>query len=62
LLSIVDSSHVVLGSDFPFSDAASVRERIEKLGDVVDADLLARIRSENAMALLPTLATPDDAQ
>jgi predicted TIM-barrel fold metal-dependent hydrolase len=62
LLSIVDSSHVVLGSDFPFSDAASVRERIQKLGDVVDADLLARIRSENAMALLPTLATPDDAQ
>jgi predicted TIM-barrel fold metal-dependent hydrolase len=61
LLSIVDDSQVVLGSDFPFSDAASVRERLEKLGDVVDHGLLSRIRSENAVALLPGLGRSDGA-
>jgi predicted TIM-barrel fold metal-dependent hydrolase len=60
LLSFVDGTQVVLGSDFPFSDATSVGERLQKLGDVVDADLLARIRSDNAIALLPTLGTPGD--
>jgi predicted TIM-barrel fold metal-dependent hydrolase len=55
LLSVVDSSQVVLGSDFPFSPIASIRRGFEQLTELVTPTVLEQIRSTNAAALLPQL-------
>jgi predicted TIM-barrel fold metal-dependent hydrolase len=55
LLSVVDSSQVVLGSDFPFSPKASIRRGFDQLAELVSPTVLEQIRSANAATLLPQL-------
>lgn len=60
LMSFVDSSQIVLGSDFPFSPKASIRRGFAQLAELVEPDVLDRIRSRNAATVLPGLPVPTD--
>lgn len=53
LLSFVDDSRVVLGTDFPFSDADDVAERYALLTDYLTEERRDLILSANAADLLP---------
>jgi predicted TIM-barrel fold metal-dependent hydrolase len=55
LRTVVDDTRFVLGSDFPFSPAATVRRAFSELADLVGPGLLQSIRAENYGALLPDL-------
>jgi predicted TIM-barrel fold metal-dependent hydrolase len=57
---VVDDSRFVLGSDFPFSPAATVRRAFAELAELVGPELLDRIRTANARALLPDLGAADE--
>jgi predicted TIM-barrel fold metal-dependent hydrolase len=52
LLTMVDESRIVFGTDYPFTDAAAVRERFGHLATFAGPELLRRIISDNADALL----------
>jgi predicted TIM-barrel fold metal-dependent hydrolase len=52
LLTRIDRSQVVYGSDFPFSPASAVRQRFLELAAYADADLLENILTGNARSLL----------
>jgi predicted TIM-barrel fold metal-dependent hydrolase len=52
LLTMVDESRIVFGTDFPFTDADAVRQRFGRLADFVGPERLRRITSDNADALL----------
>lgn len=52
---VVGDDRFVLGSDFPFSPAATVRKAFGELANLVGPDLLQRIQATNAEALLPDL-------
>jgi 6-methylsalicylate decarboxylase len=51
LLSIVDVTHVMFGSDFPYFSCAQNRDLLEALG--LDAEALAAINAGNAERLFP---------
>lgn len=58
LLKLVDSSHVVFGTDLPISPPSLIEESDDVLGtfDELDASDLQRIQAGNALALFPRLS------
>jgi predicted TIM-barrel fold metal-dependent hydrolase len=52
LLSLVDDSHVLLGTDYPFAPAASVRAAVEGIStSSLTQNSISRIQRENALLL-----------
>lgn len=57
LLSLVDISHVLLGTDYPFAPSASVKAAVEGItASSLDEQSARKIQRANALALFPRFA------
>ncbi len=57
LLNMVDVSHVLVGTDFPFAPPASVAAVVQGVAaSSLSAYSIRQIQRENALALVPRLA------
>jgi len=59
LRNLVDDSHILFGSDFPFAPELATMLSVGSINEtlVLESDLRQKIRRDNALALFPTLAS-----